>query len=47
MIDLQQVAISLRLATRRSLLVIDEFGKGTDSTGVFPNFPPISEILTR
>ncbi|KAF8475653.1 muts domain V-domain-containing protein [Kalaharituber pfeilii] len=30
MIDLQQIAISLRLATRRSLLIIDEFGKGTD-----------------
>lgn len=32
MIDLQQIAISLRLATRRSLLIIDEFGKGTDSS---------------
>ncbi|KAI5853195.1 DNA mismatch repair protein MutS, partial [Morchella snyderi] len=32
MIDLQQIAISLRLATHRSLLVIDEFGKGTDSS---------------
>jgi DNA mismatch repair protein MSH5 len=31
MIDLQQIALSLRLATRRSLLVIDEFGKDTDS----------------
>ncbi|KAI5811678.1 muts domain V-domain-containing protein [Peziza echinospora] len=29
-IDLQQIARSLRLATRRSLLIIDEFGKGTD-----------------
>lgn len=29
-IDLQQIALSLRLATRRSLLIIDEFGKGTD-----------------
>ncbi|PWW76611.1 hypothetical protein C7212DRAFT_357556 [Tuber magnatum] len=33
MIDLQQISSSLRLATRRSLLVIDEFGKGTDSSG--------------
>lgn len=33
MIDLQQIASSLRLATRRSLLIIDEFGKGTDSSG--------------
>lgn len=32
MIDLQQIAISLRLATCRSLLIIDEFGKGTDSS---------------
>lgn len=31
MIDLQQVSIALSLATPRSLLVIDEFGKGTDS----------------
>ncbi|KAF8244532.1 hypothetical protein K440DRAFT_513134, partial [Wilcoxina mikolae CBS 423.85] len=32
MIDLQQIALSLRLCTRRSLLIIDEFGKGTDSS---------------
>ncbi|KAG0641233.1 muts domain V-domain-containing protein [Tuber brumale] len=32
MIDLQQISSSLRLATRRSLLIIDEFGKGTDSS---------------
>lgn len=31
MIDLQQVSIALNLATPRSLLVIDEFGKGTNS----------------
>lgn len=31
MIDLQQVALSMSLATRRSLIVIDEFGKGTNS----------------
>ena len=31
MIDLQQVALSMNLATRRSLIVIDEFGKGTNS----------------
>ncbi|KAF8420824.1 DNA mismatch repair protein MutS [Tirmania nivea] len=29
-IDIQQIALSLHLATRRSLLIIDEFGKGTD-----------------
>ena len=33
-IDLQQIARSLRLATRRSLLIIDEFGKGTDVNGI-------------
>lgn len=32
MIDLQQMALALNLATRRSLLIIDEFGKGTDSS---------------
>ncbi|EGP91488.1 uncharacterized protein MYCGRDRAFT_34912 [Zymoseptoria tritici IPO323] len=31
MIDLQQISIALNLATRRSLLVLDEAGKGTDS----------------
>lgn len=31
MIDLQQVALAMRLATHRSLIVIDEFGKGTNS----------------
>lgn len=33
MIDLQQVSLALNLATHRSLLIIDEFGKGTDSKG--------------
>ncbi|GAB7348558.1 hypothetical protein MBLNU459_g6949t1 [Dothideomycetes sp. NU459] len=31
MIDLQQICVALDLATRRSLLIIDEFGKGTGS----------------
>lgn len=35
MIDLQQVALALTLATRRSLVIIDEFGKGTDACGQF------------
>jgi DNA mismatch repair protein MSH5 len=45
MIDLQQVALSMSLATRRSLIVIDEFGKGTNcvdgaglACGVFEYF---------
>lgn len=32
MLDLQQISVALSLATRRSLLIIDEFGKGTDSS---------------
>ena len=31
MIDLQQVALATSLSTRRSLVIIDEFGKGTNS----------------
>ncbi|EDN03922.1 hypothetical protein HCAG_01787 [Histoplasma mississippiense (nom. inval.)] len=34
MIDLQQVSFALVLATERSLVIIDEFGKGTESTGL-------------
>jgi DNA mismatch repair protein MSH5 len=33
MIDVQQIALALKQATRRSLVVIDEFGKGTASCG--------------
>jgi DNA mismatch repair protein MSH5 len=32
MIDLQQMSLALSHATRQSLVVIDEFGKGTDSS---------------
>lgn len=35
MIDLQQVSLALNLATNRSLLVIDEFGKGTEADGQY------------
>ena len=34
MIDLQQVALAMNLATCRSLIIVDEIGKGTDSSGV-------------
>ena len=35
MIDLQQISLATTLATHRSLVIIDEFGKGTDSSGMF------------
>lgn len=34
MIDLQQVALAMTSATHRSLVIIDEFGKGTGSSGM-------------
>lgn len=33
LIDLQQIAFAAQMATHRSLVIIDEFGKGTDSSG--------------
>jgi hypothetical protein len=33
MIDLAQVSLALRNSTSRSLILLDEFGKGTLSTG--------------
>lgn len=45
LIDLQQATLATKLATRRSLVIIDEFGKGTDSSdgaglvcGLFEHF---------
>jgi len=35
MIDLAQVSLALRNCTVRSLVLLDEFGKGTLSTGSF------------
>ena len=32
-IDLLQVSSAISLATRRSLVIVDEFGKGTDNSG--------------
>ena len=34
MIDLQQISSAINMATNRSLLIIDEFGKGTDAAGM-------------
>lgn len=51
MIDLQQVYKTLNLATRRSLVIVDEFGKGTDSYGrrivSFPGrtIEPLSQMV--
>jgi hypothetical protein len=33
MIDVQQIALALRACTRQSLIIVDEFGKGTGSNG--------------
>ena len=33
MIDVQQIALALRACTKRSLVIVDEFGKGTASQG--------------
>jgi DNA mismatch repair protein MSH5 len=35
MIDLNQVSFALRNSTARSLVILDEFGKGTLSTGSY------------
>lgn len=50
MIDLQQIALATSLATRRSLIIIDEFGKGTNAAdgaglacGVFEYFLSLEE----
>ena len=40
MIDLQQVGLAMTLATHRSLVLIDEFGKGTESSGTYHSIDP-------
>lgn len=35
MLDLQQISLLLKFSTRKSLVIIDEFGKGTDLNGEF------------
>jgi DNA mismatch repair protein MSH5 len=46
MTDLQQISFALNQATNRSLLIVDEFGKGTNSTGMFTFTTPISNVPT-
>jgi hypothetical protein len=37
--DLQQISFDLKQMTKRSLLIIDEFGKGTGESGLlYPAF---------
>lgn len=33
--DLQQISLCLKQVTKRSLILIDEFGKGTNESGMF------------
>ncbi|CCG84549.1 protein of unknown function [Taphrina deformans PYCC 5710] len=46
MCDLQQVSVALQLMTARSLLVIDEFGKGTEACDGAALFGALVEHLT-
>ena len=46
MIDLNQVSLALRNSTPRSLILLDEFGKGTISSGnLEPHFPLLLGVL--
>ncbi|KAL8291271.1 hypothetical protein RQP46_002249 [Phenoliferia psychrophenolica] len=47
MIDLHQISFALRNATPKSLIVIDEFGKGTDSNDGAGLFWAVIEHLVR
>ncbi|MCJ1471038.1 MutS protein msh5 [Pseudocyphellaria aurata] len=54
MIDLKQVALAMSLATERSLVIIDEFGKGTESSdgaglacGVFEHFLSLGNKMPK
>lgn len=40
MTDIEQMASIFRLVTPRSLVLVDEFGKGTDVTGMSLNLDP-------
>lgn len=45
--DLQQISLDLKQATSRSLLVIDEFGKGTNESGLLISPSSISSSVTK
>ena len=45
MIDLNQVSYALRNCTARSLILLDEFGKGTLATGTFAYSASSSTII--
>ncbi|KAK4699437.1 DNA mismatch repair protein MSH5, partial [Phenoliferia sp. Uapishka_3] len=47
MIDLQQISFALRNATARSLIIVDEFGKGTNSSDGAGLFWGVIEHLIR
>ncbi|CAG8587142.1 7126_t:CDS:10, partial [Dentiscutata heterogama] len=47
MIDLQQISIAIRNSTSRSLLIFDEFGKGTGSTDGAGLFCGVMEHLLK
>lgn len=47
MIDLQQISIALRNSTLKSLLIFDEFGKGTGSTDGAGLFCGVMEHLLK
>ncbi|KAG0215910.1 MutS protein msh5 [Mortierella sp. NVP41] len=47
MTDLQQVALAVRMSTARSLVILDEFGKGTTSTDGSGMFCGVIEHFAR
>ena len=47
MIDLNQVSLALRNATARSLILLDEFGKGTLAAGLLHWFPDHAHYLRK
>ncbi|KAF8944484.1 MutS protein msh5 [Haplosporangium gracile] len=47
MTDLQQTALAIRMSTARSLVVLDEFGKGTTSTDGAGLFCSVTEHFAR